>query len=332
MPIILGNDGSNDLVTGTDGADELDGLTGDDILRGQKGDDVIRMGSNLWYYAGPEGGDRNDPSLYQLATDDDIANGGGGSDWFVMGVGNDAVYGGTAVVSPDPYIDTIDFSAVLDQLDVTPGGVAMVTVAFAGLTVDLAQETWTGRLKPLSAFGLGERYSGIASGIEQVIGSQASDTLLGSDRDEIFVPNGGSDYVDGAGGTDTITYADTSDPVALDLSHDQATFRGKTSTVLNVEHFIGGSGADSFGGSSRDEYFIGNAGADHFVSGGGEDTIDYGHEGGGSGVRLTVGDGTATVVDTWGDTNSLEGKFDVILTDQNDWVFSRGSKQRPRSV
>ena len=75
------------------------------------------------------------------------------------------------------------------------------------------------------------------------------------------------------GGTDTLSYAGTTVPVAVNLGTSAAS--GFT-TITNIENVTGGSGADALTGSTAANVLNGGAGGDILIGGDGNDTIDTG--------------------------------------------------------
>lgn len=143
---VVDADEGNDVVHGGEGNDQLSGGMGDDMLYGGKGNDRLSDGNG-----------------------NDVVDGDSGDDVVLAGHGDDTYVGGTG-------FDTLDFSA-----------------AAQGMTVDVSKGTATGM--------------GVDSvkGFEQVIGSGFDDMLKGSKNSDSLVGGDGNDTFRGLGGADTFT-------------------------------------------------------------------------------------------------------------------------------
>jgi len=139
-------------------------------------------------------------------------------------------------------------------------------------------------------------------GADVLIGQELDDTLLGGTGADLLVGGSGNDSLDGGDGIDSADYATDggSGPVAVDLNGGLATDSfGGTDTLVNIEAVNGGSGDDNLIGNAQENILSGNAGNDTFVGGdavgvdvitggAGIDTLDYGAEGGTSGVTVDL--------------------------------------------
>ncbi len=200
---ILNGGNGNDVLNGGDGNDTLISGIGNDILNGGKGIDTVSYadrdsgvhvdleeGKGFWdafgdTYSSIEnviGTDHNDVITGNHA-DNVITSGAGrdsirdgdGSDVVHAGVGNDVMYAGDGA---DKYFG----GSGTDSL--------IFTDSDAGVTVDLENGTGSG------GYAEGDVYDSI----ENVIGSQFDDTLIGDDGDNQLNGSNGSDViVDGAG-------------------------------------------------------------------------------------------------------------------------------------
>ena len=203
--------GSNDAAHG-------DVLTGDgqaNLLFGLDGDDYL------------VGGVGNDSLLGGLGYD--ILVGGDGDDWFQDGVSSYAnTYTGDSLVGGDG-IDTVDYSNSID--------VCMV---------DLTNH-WYSFPNSTSS----DAYCDTLIGIENIVGSQWFDSLLGDDGGNMISGGGGWDYILGRGGDDTLLGGADNDTI------------------------YGGAGIDTIDGGAGNDVIDGGDGDDLLV-GGMTDTIDGG--------------------------------------------------------
>ena len=211
---LYGEDG-NDRLGGASGRDVLDGGNGDDNLTGGSGNDRLHGGAGNDQLFGNSGRDA-------ITGDDgnDLIDGGSGNDSESGGNGDDVLREGSSPNGADNLAgnegnDTVDYSA-------RP---APVNVAVDDQNYD------------------GDRRSNerdnVRSSIDRVMGSAASDTLIGRDGDsdtlmggtgdDVIDPRRGDDHVDGGPGIDQIRLRD--------LSHDDV---------------VCGDGVDSVAADERD--------------------------------------------------------------------------------
>ena len=139
----------DDAVNGNDSANRLDGGAGDDVLRGEDGDDTLL------------GGEGND--TLEGGDGSDTLNGGLGDDTLAGGLGNDAIDGGDGS-------DTVDYSQ-----EGGPHGV-IVNLSDQPITADLGNGAETvAAMSAIDTFGDMD----ILSGIENVVGTEFRDVLVG---------------------------------------------------------------------------------------------------------------------------------------------------------
>lgn len=167
--------------------------------------------------------------------------GGAGDDTFVVSGGNDTFDGGAGV-------DTADLGHA--------GG---------GVTVDLSLTSVQHVGKDLGNVSL--------KNIEDVAGTDFSDTLTGNASDNLFVVGRGHDIVDGGAGNDAVSFQNLqllsgAHGVNVDLRPGHET--SSAVTVTSVEEIIGSQMDDTFRGDSSDNYF--DAGGCITAA---YDTVDY---------------------------------------------------------
>ncbi len=277
----LGTSG-DDTFGGTDGADNFDGLAGDDTLSGgDDGEDTLIGGAgNDSLIGGSEndflsGGDDND--TLDGGGDDDRLDGGDGDDILVGGGGNDTFIGGDG--NDTAFLGESEFGAV--------------TGPFAGVNASLASGTISSSGGVSSAFSLNQAFrafgdgggvsqTGTLSGIENLVGTNANDTLTGDgnanslrgqDGDDLLNGGNGDDTLDGGDGTDTIDFSNLMG-VSVDLVAGTAISGSETDTLISIEGVIGSDFDDVIAGSANDDSLFGGAGNDTITGGAGDDTID----------------------------------------------------------
>jgi Ca2+-binding RTX toxin-like protein len=184
----------------------------------------------------------------------DILSGGDGNDVFLMPgtsaagnfFGNDTINGGNGV-------DRLEFSRT-----------------FAGITVNLGLGTaTTGDGPPASTLAL--------SNIENVFGTQHSDTIAGNSSDNEFRGRAGNDVLNGGLGKDTADYGSALSGVVAELWRSLVSNDGEggVDTLVNMENLTGSAFNDTLAGDGNNNVFKGGAGFDVFYGGGGVDTADY---------------------------------------------------------
>lgn len=202
----------------------------------------------------------------------DMIQGTAGNDTIAGNNGDDFLYGGDGD-------DTIDGGS---HDDVISGGAGTDTVTYSGfgsgVTVNLETGTTTD----------GGGGTDTLSGIENVIGTNAADTITGNDVDNVLTGNSGNDNLYGGDGDDTI---------------------------------YGGIGNDTITGDAGDDLIQGGSGDDNISGGAGIDTVTY--DGAASGVTVNLATGTAT--DGNGDTDTLTGIENIIGSANGDTFTGNGS-------
>ena len=168
---LMGGDG-NDVIRGGAGSDFLVGGAGDDmIMGGACNDDIIAgVGNDMIY--GDSGNDRifgdDGDDIIVGGTGSDMLYGGEGNDVFI-GMdddGNDIVYGGVGS-------DTLDLSAIADALEVRLGNAGTERGSVSGATQ--SDTIWSI-----------ENVIG-GSGDDKIIASEAANTLDGGDGNDTYV-------------------------------------------------------------------------------------------------------------------------------------------------
>ncbi|MFM8276777.1 MAG: calcium-binding protein, partial [Cyanobium sp.] len=105
--------------------------------------------------------------------------------------------------------------------------------------------------------------------IENILGSGFGDTLEGDN---------GNNIIDGAAGSDTVSYRNAASGVTISLSltTSQATGGAGFDTLLNLENIIGSSFSDRLQGSALANVILGGDGNDLLVGTNGSDVLDGG--------------------------------------------------------
>ncbi len=289
---IYGTDGS-DFLIGTPFTDQIYGLGGDDLIYGREGDDVIYGGDgddHIW------GGGGND-SLYGGGGNDalnggdgnDRLFGGDGNDTLIGGNGDDSLYGddgddilfgddGRDLMSGGDGNDVMDGGDGDDVMDGDAGSDTMSGGAGADvMDAGSGNDTVNG--------DAGDDFIDAGSGADSVDGGAGNDTILlgdgndsghGGAGDDTFLvrqfsgemsdtTSDGDDHYDGGDDTDTLDMSDLRQSITVDF--DKGTIESVEAgcdTFENIEHIVGGRGADCFIASSGDAVITGGEGDDQY--------------------------------------------------------------------
>ena len=122
--------------------------------------------------------------------------------------------------------------------------------------------------------GTGETFRNI----ENIDATPYDDVLRGDGNHNVFDTGGGSDQVDGGGGTDTAVIRSGGSVFDTGLTVDLATGTvaggySDGSTLTNIENVSAGFNRDILRGDANDNVLYGNDGADTISGGAGNDTI-----------------------------------------------------------
>jgi len=313
---VLIGDGGGNLISGGSGADSIVGGAGGDTLLGGGLSDTIVGGLGDDSLAGGSDIDTLDYSAAVTGVDVDLQAGvaliGGETDQIdsfedVIGsTGADTLAGAaTGYVTLDGG-DGDDLLISTDSMDSLAGGSGNDTVSYenasAGVTVDLMTNTVDG-----DAFG------DWISGIENVIGSDFDDSLIGGTGGGSFDGGAGDDWFEksasgvgdtiaGGSGLDIVDYGavPAATGVTVDLSNNSNnTGAAQFDLLTGVEGVFGTTFADTLIGTAGTEYLHGNSGDDSLLGGGGADSMDGG--GGADVFGITAADfATSHVTDTGG--------------------------------
>ena len=265
----LSGSGADDTLRGTPGRDVIHGGAGDDLLIGLGGEDDLCGGRGHDTVVGGRGDDRLAGSA-----DRDHLFGGTGADRALAGPGSDLLFGGRGG-------DTLDGE----------NGTDSVSFTFAqGVTV---------RLDARSARGEG---NDLLRSVEDVVGSDSRDVIVGDERanhlqgaggDDVLRGLGWRDRLDGGGGADRLNGGSDTDAasfgggpsrVALDLRAGRARGHG-IDELMGIEdaagtrfddRLAGDDGPNSLYGGLGDDRLIGRSGDDFLEGDGGRNRINGG--------------------------------------------------------
>lgn len=236
-------------------------------------------------------------------------------DYAVIDDDGDSDTGSIAILTDGSGTLTGDFatSGVIDDVLVsTPGadafdgatGYDLVSYQYAagGVTASLANP----------AGNTGEAAGDTYTNIDGFIGSELNDTLTGDGGDNFFQGLGGSDTITAGLGEDTVSYAWSGAGVSIDLDADSYSGGDADGDNLNgVENVIGSAHNDTLSGDSQDNVLDGGAGDDDLYGDLGADWLI-----GGAGSDKFIFD-TAGIADASDGFDDAVDVFDTI----EDYTF-----------
>ena len=272
---------------------------------------------------------------------DNMLNGGGGVDTLNGGAGDDTLDGGggaSNALNGDSGDDTFIARAGVDDMD---GGLNSDTVSYVHSNERVRVE--------LTADAVGE--DGYASGdtydnIENAIGSNYDDRLVGGTDNNVLTGGGGADTLDGKEGGDTASYAGSSQSVSVDLSSTKDTAGFITGSggdaegdkIKNIEHLTGSDHGDTLtgdhttntlNGGAGNDTLNGGAGMDMLIGGAGADVLHGGDEADNDPDTEGVQADTGTV-DTASYAGSKEAVMIHLVEDKDYYTGSGGDAEGDR--
>jgi Ca2+-binding RTX toxin-like protein len=291
----------DDQITGDGQQNIIQGLAGDDVLGASQGSDTMdkSVGNDTVDYSDLTGVQRinvtlNGPNVTSVqvigGTTDQISN----IENVIGTAGNDSLTGDTQSNHLEGLAgdDTLIGAEGSDILD---GGDGLGdTVDYSGATESININLATGVVADD-----GYQSSDTVIDVENVIGSDFDDIIVGNadantldsgDGDDALTASVGSDEFDGGDGSDTLDYSGLTGVTGVAVTlNGQSTVNvtvtgGDNDTVTNVENVIGSTGDDDLGGDLYNNRFEGLAGSDNFTAsagtdtylgGDGSDTLDY---------------------------------------------------------
>jgi Ca2+-binding RTX toxin-like protein len=240
----------------------------------------------------PTPGDDNlygtpDPDVIHADDGDDNIHGDGGNDELYGEGGNDFIAGGEGddLIDGGADRDIVNYAEALDSV-----------------VVDLAAGTGSGAdgndtLVNIEDI-LGSNYNDLligddnanmiignggnddiygAGGDDNLIGEAGDDFLQGDDGSDHLLGGAGDDYMVGGDGTDTANYYAATGSVTVDLDAGTATGADGNDTLFNIENILGSLDyGDVLSGDDGDNHIDGLGGNDTIRGFGGSDTVDGG--------------------------------------------------------
>jgi Ca2+-binding RTX toxin-like protein/predicted Fe-Mo cluster-binding NifX family protein len=245
----------NDLLTGSDSANTLEGGAGDDTLNGGLGNDIL---------SGQEGAD-----TYTFASGD----------------------GQDTVLDFDPQSDVLQIDGHTIYPFGLPAGITVIdqagdvlitygagdTVLLTGLSIAGWEAIGGGTAGDDSLVGGADNdvFFG-AAGNDTIDGGAGDDIMFGGVGNDLLLGNIGTDTYNGGDGVDTLDLSGETGGLSADLSQSALLLAdGTVEQASEIENLIAGSGNDSVVGSDIANTFTGNGGDDTLEGGDGDDTYVY---------------------------------------------------------
>ena len=270
---IYGDDADN-MLLGSMCDDEIAGNGGDDNIDGRAGNDVIDGGAGHDHIVGGSGHD----IIYGRAGND-IVFGGSGNDQISGGDGDDLLFGeeGDDIIFGDEGNDVLDGGDGHDMLvggsghDRVRGGAGQDTIEGGDGDDRLSGNAGNDRLAGHAGNDLIEG----DDGNDVLQDGRGSDVVRGGSGDDtvIATPDQTADNFNGDSGHDTISYAEATEELVIDLAAGRATGLDiGEDTISGFEHVVGGQNNDVFVAGPEPVTFAGNGGNNEFVFGSLSDT------------------------------------------------------------
>ncbi len=227
-------------------------------------------------------------------------NGYGGNDVIIAAHGDDEIFGGSGNDRIKSFYghNDVDGGTGEDTLDYTWFGDYTTLNITSGISLNLTTGTAVAR-------NSGVRFSDAISSVENVIGSDFNDRLVGDSKANDLIGGYGSDYLSGSSGADYLSGGASNDSIYGGIGGDS--LNGGSGN----DYLAGNSGDDVLNGSTGDDDIVGGLGADDLIGGSG---VDYF-------VFASVDDSTTFTgfgVDLVKDFIDGVDKFDMRLIDANE--------------
>jgi Ca2+-binding RTX toxin-like protein len=318
---------NNDQISGSAFDDILDGAGGNDSLNGLGGNDTASYaaaGAGVTVKLAVTGAqDTGGAGIDTLASFDNLAGsafddelrGNGGNNRLAGADGDDVLRGGTGddtleggdggdVLAGESGADAMAGGDGNDIYDVNSGGDTVTELADEGIdTVRSSRTTYAlgDNVENLSFVGVGN-FSGTGNTLDNTITSSA-----------------GNDTIDGAGGSDTASYADAGAGVTVNLAvaGPQSTGGAGSDTLVSIENAIGSSFADTLIGTTGDNVLSGGLGDDILDGSLGDDMLNGGGGSGDTATYALAGAGVTVSLATTSAQDTVGAGLDLVLDVEN---------------
>ena len=266
------------------------GTSGNDYLVGDFGNNTLDGGLGHDYLAGYEGNDTLDGGV-----GNDSLAGGVGNDIYVFGRG----YGQDTVYEYDVAEGNSD--TILLKSDVAPGDVSLwrdrfnLVLGIVGTSDVMTLQNWfahmASRVERIE-FSDGTVWDVSILEALPLLGTSASDYLVGGPGKDVIEAGAGDDTVYAGGGNDIVNGGTGNDYLYGDVGNDIV------NGGMDNDYLDGGEGNDTLDGEAGDDYLDGGTGNDTLIGGIGND-------------YLSGGDGSDTYLFARGDGQDSIEEYDL---------------------
>jgi len=273
--IYYGSDSAGDTITGSASGEEIRGNGGVDIIDGRDGDDVIYGGSGADTLDGGAGGESvigdtlnfNDlttsVTLNLTNPNSGTAVSAGDTDNF-LNFERYVLTNQADIINESVGADIIDGAGGIDQISYSARGGVYIEVdlnAGPNLTVDVRNSGDNSLVE-----------TDIINNVENIVGSTGNDN---------FIDGAASNIIDGASGSDSLTYENDSTAISFNMNLTSGGFftisqGAENDQIARIENITGSTGNDTMQGNVSANTFDGFTGNDTFLASGGGDTYTGG--------------------------------------------------------
>ena len=353
--ILIGSD-NNESFIGEQGNDIIDGGDGFDRLRydrtgaeqvtvdlqngttfgtwnGQAFNDTI---SNIEWVRGTLLGDDiligdNADNLIEGEGGNDTISDGGGNDNLFGGAGDDVFIAGTGQNDYDggSGSDTVDFSAFSGAINVNLAtGVTSGGAAGNDTLVDIENIVGTNGNDRLVGSSAANILSG-GNGDDTILDAGGNDDVFGGAGDDVFIAGTGQNDYDGGSGSDTVDFSAFSGAINVNLATGSTSGGASgnaagNDTLVNIENIVGTRGNDTLTGNGLANTFSDGGGNDDIFGGAGDDVFiagvgqnDYDGGSGSDTVDFSAFSGAINVNLATGATSGGAAGNDTIVDIEN---------------
>ncbi|MEP4194382.1 MAG: calcium-binding protein [Aliishimia sp.] len=267
-----------------DGDDLLFGSGADERFQGRGGDDfIVSLGGNDTL----EGEDGND-----------VLNGGEGNDVLLGGSGDDAIFGGAGddTIDGGEGEDTVFYTEATGRVVVFLNRAAADVGGGQGVDTFIDVENVVG-----SDFN------------DRLVGDLGDNALAGGLGDDVLIGLAGDDTLEGGDGNDDLTGSGGNDNLSGDAGDDILKGLGGADNIEGGDgddDIFAGTGLDSVFAGDGDDLVFGNFGQDFILGGNGNDDL----RAGGSADEIWGGNGNDKIVGNRGNDRLIGGDGNDILT------------------
>ncbi len=305
---VLNGGAGDDVLLGSDGGDSFDGGVGQDTVSYAKADAAVTVNLSTAGSGGAATGDTyvsiesvigsNYADTLSGDSQSNTLNGGAGDDSITALAGDDVLIGGAGadVLDGGAGVDLADYSAAMQGVAIdlqaggligAPDGRSFENSEAAGDTyIDIENVLGSDYADYLLGDSLVNALNG-GAGNDVLEGRDGDDVLTGGSGHDILVGGVGADILNGGEGSDTASYASATSAIAIDLALGGTLGDALGDVLTDVENVVGSDHDDvisgdisdnELSGGSGSDVLSGDSGDDVLLGGGGNDTLNGGDD------------------------------------------------------